>query len=102
MCNTHLINCDFKVELSYKLRNSLTYNFKFWYFMAKMQLFPFTKFITFLYCEIRGFWFSICLHSKTSDAKVQDVNFSQIYKIIEKTPPHSVLKIEMSNTDNTE
>ena len=80
MCNTHLINCDFKVELSYKLRNSLTYNFKFWYFMVKMQLFPFTKFITFIYCEIRGFWFSVCLHWKTSDAKVQDLIISSICK----------------------
>ena len=72
MHNTPLINCDFKVELSYKLRNSLTYNFKFWYFMAKMQLFHFTKFKTFLYCEIRGFWFSICLPFKTCDSAVQN------------------------------
>ena len=67
-----------------------------------MQLFHFTKFKTFLYCEKRGFWFLPLVYIKKGDSAVQDVNFSQIYKIIEKTPPHSVLKIEMSNTGNTE
>ena len=40
--------------------------------MAQMQLFHSTNFKTFLYCEIWGFWFSICLHLKFGDAAVQE------------------------------
>ena len=39
MYNTYLIKCDFRAELSSKLGDSLFYHYKFWYLMAKMQLF---------------------------------------------------------------
>ena len=70
--------------------------------MSKMQLFHFTKFKTFLYCEKQGFWFSPFVYIQKGDAKVLDANSSQIHKTIEKMPSISVLKIEMSNTGNTE
>ena len=40
--------------------------------MSKMQLFHLTKFKTFIYCEIWGFWFSFCLHLKFGDSAVQE------------------------------
>ena len=70
--------------------------------MSKMQLFHFTKLKTFLYCEKRGFWFSPFVYIQKGDSAVLDVNSSQIDKTIEEMPPISVLKIEISNTGNTE
>ena len=51
ICKTYPVNYDLKVELSSELGKSLLYHFRFWYFMAKMQLFHSTNFKTLPICE---------------------------------------------------